>query len=48
MKIYKSEKINHLSNVFDNFKPFDEVDIKECVPLYDSVDDYIKNNLNLF
>jgi hypothetical protein len=47
MKIYKSEKINHLSNVFDNFKPFDEVDIKECVPLYDSIDDYIKNNLNL-
>ena len=47
MKIYKRTKINHLSNVFDKFKPFDVIDIKECVPLYDSIDDYIKNNLNL-
>ena len=43
MKIYKSEKINHLSNVFDNFKPFDEVDIKEkpgsCKKLYKVIEE---------
>jgi hypothetical protein len=41
MKIYKREKINYWFDVFDNFKPFDEVDVDDIIPLYDLVDEQI-------
>ena len=43
MKIYKREKINYWFDVFDNFKPFDEVSIDDIIPLYDLVDKQIVN-----